>query len=74
MNTTLKLNRDNCQAYLVRMWRDTPQEPWRASVKMVADGREIYFVSPEKLFLFLHRQMSNPAMDNEDADQAATEY
>jgi hypothetical protein len=71
MSTAEKTKPDNCQAYLVRMWRDGPQEPWRASVKTVANGREIYFVSPEKLFLFLHRKMTDPVVDDEGADQAA---
>jgi hypothetical protein len=47
---------DNRQAFLVRLWRDGPQEPWRASVKAVANGREFFFASPEKLFLFLYAQ------------------
>ena len=46
-------------AYLLRLWRDGPDEPWRASVKLVADGRELHFASPEKLFLFLHEQTEN---------------
>ncbi|GAB4580699.1 MAG: hypothetical protein Fur0022_34410 [Anaerolineales bacterium] len=73
MKTTLKPKRDNRQAYLVRMWRDSPQEPWRASVKAVANGREIYFVSPEKLFLFLHRQMAELAADDERTNQVIDE-
>lgn len=43
-------------AYLVRLWRVDPQEPWRATVKVVANGLEFHFASPEKLFLFLHEQ------------------
>lgn len=46
-------------AYLVRFWRDGPGEPWRALAKQVSDGREHYFASPEKLFLFLHEQTTN---------------
>ena len=73
MKTALNLKPDYCQAYLVRMWRDGPQEPWRASVKTVANGREIYFVSPEKLFLFLHRQVADSTVNHEGADQASAE-
>ena len=43
-------------AYLVRLWRDGPNEPWRASAKQVVDGRELHFASLEKLFLFLHER------------------
>ncbi|NUM44641.1 MAG: hypothetical protein HUU38_08025 [Anaerolineales bacterium] len=57
MKPTLNLQQVNCQAFLLRLWRDNPEEPWRASVKTVANGREIHFLSPEKLFLFLHQQM-----------------
>lgn len=42
------------RAYLVRLWRDGPQQPWRATVKQVSDGQELHFSSPEKLLLFLH--------------------
>jgi hypothetical protein len=45
-------------AYLVRLWRDSPVEPWRASAKRVADGRELHFANLEKLFLFLYKQTS----------------
>lgn len=68
MQTPSNSERDNCQAYLVRMWRDSPQEPWRASLKIVLTGRELHFVSPEKLFLFLHRQTVDPLLDSEDID------
>lgn len=47
---------DNRQAFLVRLWRDGPHEPWRASAKEVANGREFFFASLEKLLLFLYTQ------------------
>lgn len=50
-------------AYLVRLWRDSAREPWRASAKQVSTGREFHFVSPEKLFLFLHEQTNGAVMD-----------
>jgi hypothetical protein len=56
MKKRVNQNPDNCQAYLVRLWRDSPQEPWRASAKEVANGRERFFASPENLFLFLYAQ------------------
>ncbi len=49
-----------------------PQEPWRASVKTVANGRELHFVSPEKLFLFLHRQMTDEVVDFEGVVAVST--
>jgi hypothetical protein len=47
-----------CHAYLIRLWRDSPQEPWRASAKHVPTRQEHHFANPEKLFLFLHQQMT----------------
>lgn len=44
------------RAFLVRLWRDGPQQPWRATVKQVSDGLEFHFSSPEKLLLFLHEK------------------
>ena len=52
-----------CHAFLVRLWRDGPQEPWRASAKHVYSRREYHFASPEKLFLFLHEQTSGDEKD-----------
>lgn len=51
------------QAYLIRLWRDSDQEPWRAMAKQVSTGREIHFDSPEKLFLFLHAQICGEGLD-----------
>ena len=51
-----------CHAYLVRLWRDSTEEPWRASAKQVGTGREFHFASPEKLFLFLHEQTNSDVM------------
>jgi hypothetical protein len=45
-------------AFLVRLWRNGPEEPWRASVKSVTHEQEIHFSSPENLFLFLHGQIA----------------
>jgi hypothetical protein len=56
MEKHVNKNLDNRQAFLVRLWRDSPQEPWRASVKEVTNGREFFFASLEKLFLFLYTQ------------------
>jgi hypothetical protein len=59
LNTSMESEGENRRAYFVRLWRENAEEPWRASVKTVGDGREIHFVSPEKLFLFLHSQMGD---------------
>jgi hypothetical protein len=49
---------DDRRAYLVRLWRAAPEQPWRASVRPVAADAELHFSSPEELFLYLHNQMT----------------
>lgn len=43
-------------SYLIRLWCDNRQEPWRATAKQVSDGMELHFASLEHLFLYLHQQ------------------
>lgn len=43
-------------AYLVRLWQDQPNRPWRALVRCCANNEERRFATVEELFLFLHRQ------------------
>ena len=43
-------------AYLVRLWQDRPDRPWRAFVRDSANDEERRFGTIEELFLFLHRQ------------------
>ena len=42
------------QAYLVRLWQESPQGPWRALAKDARSGEEVHFSTLEQLFLFLH--------------------
>lgn len=44
------------QSFLVRMWRDGPDMPWRASVQNVLTGEQRRFANVESLFLFLQGQ------------------
>lgn len=44
------------QAYLVRLWQDSPNTPWRALARAAETGEECRFATIEHLFLFLHRQ------------------
>lgn len=57
-----------CRAFLVRLWRDGPQQPWRATVKQVSDGLEFHFSSPERLLLFLHESTTG-ASENGSSEQ-----
>jgi hypothetical protein len=45
-------------AYLVRMWQDNEQTPWRASAQCVRTGEKVYFASPESLCAFLLAQIA----------------
>ena len=40
-------------AYLVRLWRDSQQSPWRASAQSVEDGEIIHFSNLAALCAFL---------------------
>lgn len=43
-------------AYLVRLWQETPDGPWRASAQSVRTGEIIRFGSQQALFAFLHNE------------------
>jgi hypothetical protein len=43
-------------AYLVRLWQDRPEHPWRVLVRDCDNDEERRFNTVEQLFLFLHRQ------------------
>jgi subtilisin-like proprotein convertase family protein len=42
------------QAYLVRLWQESPRGSWRALAKDARTGDEVRFATLEQLFLFLH--------------------
>jgi hypothetical protein len=43
-------------AYMVRMWQDSPQAPWRASTHCVQTGEKQVFADLDALFTFLQGQ------------------
>lgn len=43
-------------AYLVRLWQDGPNRPWRALTRDCATDEERRFATIEELFLFLYLQ------------------
>ncbi|MEZ4705570.1 MAG: hypothetical protein R3A44_00105 [Caldilineaceae bacterium] len=43
-------------SYLVRIWRDTPSTPWRASARSVQSGETVRFSTLEALYEFLDAQ------------------
>jgi hypothetical protein len=44
----------NYKAFLIRIWRSSPDAPWRAFAQNAANGEQRYFASLENLFLFLN--------------------
>jgi hypothetical protein len=50
--------RSNYQAYLLRLWRDGAQTPWRASLQSTATERKYHFATLEALFAFLDRRLA----------------
>jgi hypothetical protein len=57
----------NYAAYLVRMWQDSDQEPWRASAQSAQSGEIVLFASLAELFAFLKAQ--TVVRSSDDIDQ-----
>ena len=57
MKKTAQTTSSYCyQSYLIRLWQDGKDAPWRASAKNATTGEHSFFDSPEHLFAFLHTQ------------------
>jgi len=48
----------NHQSYLLRLWRNGPAEPWRASLCNALTGEQFHFADPVQVFSFLQEQMT----------------
>jgi hypothetical protein len=46
------------RSYLLRLWRESPGEPWRCQVRCVGSGHERRFGSLARLFEFLEAEAS----------------
>ena len=46
----------NYSAYLIRLWQEDTQRPWRASVQSVRTGEKFFFATLDDLFVFLQEQ------------------
>lgn len=44
-------------AYLIRLWRDEVQQPWRAELVSPHTGEARCFATPEQLFSFVQQQI-----------------
>ena len=48
------------RSYLVRLWQDNPQAPWRVAVQSVQSGDILHFADLDALFAFLTAQIVSP--------------
>lgn len=46
-------------AYLIRLWRDDKQQPWRAELVSPHGGETRRFATPEQLFHFVQQQIDS---------------
>jgi hypothetical protein len=52
-------------AYLVRLWQENEEIPWRASAQSARTGEKLFFADLESLFIFLRAQTRlGPAIDS----------
>jgi len=61
------------QAYLVRMWRSSPNTAWRASAQHTQSGELVLFADLERLFRFLHDQSVDQSQIPEVAAAATSD-
>ncbi|MEZ4866003.1 MAG: hypothetical protein R3C14_32105 [Caldilineaceae bacterium] len=57
------------QSYLLRLWRDTPNSPWRASLQSSATEALQHFATVDELWTFLMAQMAVQEDDGAAAEQ-----
>ena len=66
MKAKQKLLKDtNHQSYLLRLWRNSPAEPWRASLCNTLTGAQLHFADPVQVFSFLDEQMAGNRQDSD---------
>lgn len=56
------------QAYLLCLWRDDGQAPWRASLQEAQAGQLISFASVAQLIVYLEQQAAELREDQPAAD------
>ena len=61
----------NYHAYLVRIWRDNEQAPWRAATTHVASGEIHKFANVQMLWGYLQLQLETPDVEANGLDPPA---
>ena len=56
------------QSFMLRLWRESPDAPYRASLQATSDGEPLLFCDLAALFNFLNHldQADSPAPNNDD--------
>jgi hypothetical protein len=47
----------NYHAYLIRLWRDDEQQPWRAELVSPQSGEARRFATPEQAYAYLQQEL-----------------
>ncbi|NJM40209.1 MAG: hypothetical protein HC853_05320 [Anaerolineae bacterium] len=58
-------------SFLVRLWRQAPDAPWRASAQSVQSGQARHFADMNALFQFLGSQVSFALPDKQAETKSA---
>ncbi len=56
-------------AYLVRLWRDNAQAPWRASITHVATGQVHRFADPQLAWAYVAQQLEAQSAEQPGSSQ-----
>jgi hypothetical protein len=57
------------QAYLLRLWQERPQTPWRASLQDAATGKRRGFADLQSLFDFLAARTKEATQQSRNEDE-----
>jgi hypothetical protein len=57
------------QVYLLRLWREAPEAPWRLSLREASNSQSIGFADLDDLVIFLLRTMGNNEKATPDEEQ-----
>jgi hypothetical protein len=58
-------------SYMLRLWREGPYAPWRASLHSTATGQVHLFGDVERMWAYLNAQMGDEQDDPPDAPEPA---
>ena len=54
------------QSFMLRLWREAPDEPYRASLQATTNGEQVAFADLATLFTFLSEMESPPSISRLD--------